>query len=110
MPATVNISVETDADFFQVFQYTLPDGITPININNATFVFGVRRSISDPNVLFKVTSTLGAAGQIQITDGPNGKFGLWIAKAQLQAAPIGIWSHSLIITQPATSLFPPTLN
>lgn len=118
MPAQVNISVETDADFFQVFQYTQPDGITPINVNNATFVFGVRRSISDPNVLFKVTSVVGTVmlngtsfpnGQIQIVDGPNGKFGLWIAMEQLQAAPQGIWSHSLIINQPPTSLFPPAL-
>lgn len=119
MPATVNITVETDADFFQVFQYTLADGVTPISILGATFTFGVRRSLTDSNVMFKVTSAGGTVtinnvpvpnGQIQIVDGPNGKFGLWIAKAQLQAAPLGTWTHSLIINQPATSLFPPALS
>jgi hypothetical protein len=119
MVAQVNITVETDADFFQVFQYLLPDNVTPISIVNATFTFGVRRTLSDTSVLFKVTSAGGTValngsnvpnGQIQIIDGPNGKFGLWISMAQLQAAPTGTWAHSLIITQPPTSLFPPTLN
>jgi hypothetical protein len=111
MPAQVNITVENDADFYQVFQYTLADGVTPISIVGATFAFGVRRSIADPGVLFRVASTLSFAGQIQIVDGPNGKFGLWIAKAQLLAAPTGTWAQSMIITQPAAaSAFPPTLS
>lgn len=117
MPATVTITVETDADFYSVFQYTLPDGVTPISIIGATFIYGVRRSLTDPNVMFKVTSAGGLVpgtalpnGQIQIVDGPNGKFGLWISKAQIQAAPLGTWAHSLVINQPATSLFPPPLS
>lgn len=120
MAATVNITVENDADFYQVFQYTLADGVTPISIVAATFTFGVRRSLADASALFKVTSAGGSVtlngvaqpnGQIQIVDGPNGKFGLWIAKAQLQAAPLGTWSHSLLITQTAAAgAFPPTLT
>jgi hypothetical protein len=119
MVAQVNITVETDADFFQVFQYLLPDNVTPISIIGATFTFGVRRSLSDTNVLFKVTSAGGTVnlngstvpnGQIQIIDGPNGKFGLWISLAQIQAAPIGVWSHSLVINMPTTALFPPALT
>ena len=119
MLSQLNITVENDADFYQVFQYMLPDGRTPINIANATFVFGVRRDLADTSALFRVTSVGGTVtlngvsvpnGQIQIVDGPKGKFGIWIAMAQLQAAPLGTWAHSLVITQPATLLFPPTLT
>jgi hypothetical protein len=111
MPATVNITVENDADFYQVFQYTLADGVTPISIIGATFLFGVRRSIGDAGMLFNVSSVASASGQIQIVDGPNGKFGLWIAKARLRAGPAGVWVQSMIITQPAApSAFPPTLS
>jgi hypothetical protein len=110
MPAQVNITVENDADFYQVFQYTLSDGVTPISIIGATFTFGVRRSLSDTGVMFYVTSILSTKGQIQIIDGPNGKFGLWIAKTALQAAPTGTWSQAMLVSIPATSLFPPTLT
>ena len=109
MPQSVDITVQTDADFYQQFQYMLPDNVTPIPIIAATFVFGVRRSIGDSNTLFRVTSTLSSSGQIQIIDGPNGIFGLWIAQAQIAAAPVGTWSQSMIINQPATSVFPPAL-
>jgi hypothetical protein len=110
MVAQVNITVENDADFYQVFQYTLPDGVTPINIVGATFTFGVRRTLNDAGALFYVTSTGSAKGQIQIVDGPNGKFGLWIAKAALLAAPIGTWTQAMLVSIPATSLFPPALT
>lgn len=119
MVAQVNITVENDADFYQVFQYLLPDNVTPINIVGASFTFGVRRTLSDTGVMFKVNSaggtvTLNGAttpnGQIQIIDGPNGKFGLWVSMAQLQAAPLGTWAHSLVINMPAVSLFPPALT
>jgi hypothetical protein len=111
MPAAVNITVENDADFFQVFQYTLPDGVTPINIAGASFNFGVRRSLNDAGALFTVTSTLTSKGQIQIIDGPNGKFGLWISQLALQTAPPGNWIQAMLITQPAVPpSFPPTLT
>lgn len=111
MPAQVNITVENDADFFQVFQYTLADGVTPINIVGTTFTFGVRRSLNDAGTLFKVTSTVSSSGQIQIVDGPNGKFGLWIARAQLLAAPLGTWAQSMLINQPVVPpAFPPTIT
>ena len=111
MPATVNITLENDADFFQQFQYTLADGVTPISIAGATFVFAVRRSLSDPNTLFKVTSNASSSGQIQIVDAVNGIFGLWIAKAQILAAPLGTWYHSLVVTIPVlTGAFPPTIS
>jgi|SRR5579871_4349404 len=111
MPATVDITVTNDGDFYQVFQYTLPDGVTPIPIVGATFTFGVRRSLADTGVLFTVTSALSDAGQIQIVDGPNGKFGLWIAETKLQKAPVGIWQQSMVVKIPAAgpSSFPPTL-
>ena len=118
MVAQVNITVENDCDFYQVFQYLLPDNATPISIIGATFTFGVRRALADSSAMFYITSagntvTLNGLtvpnGQIQIVDGPNGKFGLWIAIAQIQAAPLGTWSQSLVITQPATAVFPPTL-
>jgi hypothetical protein len=107
---TADFTLTNDADFYQVFQYTLADGVTPINISTASFVLGVRRSVGDAGSLFRVTSTASSSGQIQIVDGPNGKFGLWIAQAQLLAAPLGTWAQSLVITLPPTSLFPPTLN
>jgi hypothetical protein len=109
MPAQVNITAETDQDFYQIFQYLLPDGVTPIPIIGATFVMKVRRSAGDTGVLFAVTSTLPSAGQIQIYDGPNGKFSVWIAQAQLLAAPIGTWSHSCTITmvQPNSGIAAP---
>jgi hypothetical protein len=119
MLTQMNITIERDGDFYQVFQYMLPDGVTPINIVGASFTLGVRRALADPDVLFKVTSAGGTVtldgatlpnGQIQILDGPNGKFGLWISQAQLQAAPTGTWLHSLLITMPAAAIFPPALT
>lgn len=110
MPAIVNITTETDADFYQVFQYTLSDGVTPISIIGCTFRFGVRRSITDLSTLFVVNSIGNTVmlngvsypnGLTSIVDGPNGKFSLWIAKQQLQAAPPGTWTQSLIINTPA---------
>src|SRR6516165_145718 len=98
MPAQVNLTMESDQDFYQIFQYTLPDGVTPISIVGATFTFGVRRNLSDGTALFYVTSTLSNKGQIQIYDGPNGKFSLWIAKAALQTAPTGTFFHAMTIT------------
>ena len=110
MPATCNITVQSDGDFYAVFFYALPDGVTPINISGATFNMGVRRSINDPNTLFRVTSTLSKFGQIQIVDGPGGQFGVWIARQPLLSLPAGLWQQSMIVTLPATSLFPPTIN
>jgi hypothetical protein len=80
----------------------------------------VRQSLADPNALFKVTSAGNTVtinkvavpnGQIQILDGPNGIFGLWISIAQIQAAPLGVWQQAMLITQPAVPpAFPPTIT
>ena len=109
MPAQVNITVEDDQDFYQIFQYLLADGVTPISIVGATFLMKVRRSAGDPGTLFTVSSTLSSSGQIQIFDGPNGKFSLWIAQPQLLAAPNGIFSHSMLVSmvQPNSGISQP---
>jgi hypothetical protein len=101
MPATVNITVENDADLYQVFQYTLADGVTPISIVGASFAMGVRRTAVDPSALFFITSAAAEAGQIAIFDGPNGKFSLLITKAVLKKTPLGTWQQSLVINLPA---------
>lgn len=109
MPATADLTVEDDQDFYQIFQYLLPDGVTPISIVGATFLMTVRRSAGDTGVLFSVSSTLSSSGQIQLFDAPNGKFSVWIAKAQLLAAPKGTFSHSLIVSmvQPNSGISQP---
>ena len=101
MVAKVDITVQSDGDFYQLFQYTLADGLTAIPIIGATFNMGVRRTAQDAAVLFRVTSALSSSGQISPFDAPNGKFVLWIAKSVLQTAPIGIWVQSLIVNLPA---------
>lgn len=108
MVAQVNITTETDADFYQQFAYTLPDGVTPINITGATFTFGVRRSLSDTGVLLKVTSTQTSSGQIIPINAPSGVFAVWITKAALQASPVGTWAQSLVVSLPsAVPISPP---
>lgn len=101
MPATVDITIENDADFYQLFQYTLPDGVSPISIVGATFAMGVRRTVVDPAALFFITSTASDKGQITIMDGPNGVYSVLITKAALKKAPLGTWQQSLVINLPA---------
>jgi hypothetical protein len=101
MPAIVDITVENDADFYQLFQYTLVDGVTPVSLVGASFVMGVRRTAQDAAALFYVSSTASAAGQITLWDAPNGKFAILIAKAILQRSPIGIFQQSLVCNLPA---------
>jgi hypothetical protein len=110
MVAQVNITAETDADFYQQFTYTLSDGVTPVNITGATFTFGVRRSITDPGVLFKITSTQTASGAVIPINAPSGIFALWITKTALQAAPPGTWAQSLVVTLPGAVPVSPPMN
>lgn len=107
MPAQVNITVENDADFYQVFQYTQPDGQTPVNLLGTTFKMGIRRTVGDAGILFNVTSMPSAAGAITLVNPQQGLFALWIAQPQLLLTPIGTWFHSLIASVPATEGIPP---
>jgi hypothetical protein len=102
----VDITVGNDADFYQVFQYCLADGVTPINIAGTSFKMGVKRNLADAGAVFFVNSLPSAAGQIQIFDGPNGLFQIWIAKAQLQKVPTGQYFQSLIISLAANGAQP----
>ncbi|UGY16758.1 hypothetical protein HAP48_0004215 [Bradyrhizobium septentrionale] len=103
MPATVNITISNDADFYTLFQFTEADGITPISIVGATFIMGVRRTMQDPAALFMLTSTSSDAGGISIWDGPNGIFAVLIKKERLQKSPVGLFQQSLVCNLPASN-------
>ena len=106
MVAQVAITTANDRDFYQVFAYTLQDGLTPISLNGATFRMGVRRTAQDAGLLFVVTSTLSDSGQIILVNGALGQVAVWIKQSQLLSVPAGTFVHSLIAYVPASGGVP----
>lgn len=92
--ATVNILVENDADFYQVFQYTTLAS-APIDISGSTMEMMLRRHAEDVEALLRLGTD---TGEIVLVDPVNGKFTVLITHAQLQQLPLGDFAQSNIMT------------
>lgn len=92
--ATVNITVENDADFYRTFIWQDANGV-PIDLSNATFVMKARKNAVDATAyLVLATET----GEIAILDGPNGQFSIRISQPRLLELSLGSYDQSLIVT------------
>lgn len=92
--ATVNITVDNDADFFRSFLYQTLDG-NPVDLTGAAFVMMLRRHAKD-NVAYLSLST--ATGEIAITDAPGGAFTVLVTQDQLEELSLGSYDQSLVMT------------
>jgi hypothetical protein len=91
--AVVNITCENDSDFYRQFVYQTIDGV-PINLTGNTMRMGIRHRAADAKEELLLTTENGS---LTIVDPANGKFTVWISKAQLlEDLPLGNYEHSLI--------------
>jgi hypothetical protein len=93
----VNITVENDADFYRVFQYTTISGV-PINITGASMVMMLRRRASDEAAVLKLSTD---TGEMVLVDPLNGMFSVRILQSQLVRLATGDYQHSNVMTTPA---------
>jgi hypothetical protein len=93
--ATVNITVENDADFYRMFQYIMSSSGTPINISGASMEMMLRRHAADVEALLRLATD---TGEIAIIDAVNGKFTVLIKQPDLERLDTGSYDHSLIMT------------
>jgi hypothetical protein len=97
--AIVNITVENDADFYQLFQYVMTneDGSigAPIDITGALLVMMLRRHAADETALLRLGTD---TGEFVITDPVNGYFTLMIKQPALEQLGLGSFDHSNIMT------------
>jgi hypothetical protein len=91
--ATVNITVENDADFYRVFQYQMNDG-TPIDITGVLMWMMLRRHAEDVEAQLRLGSD---TGEIILVDPTNGKFSVRIAQEKLEQLGLGDYDHSMIM-------------
>lgn len=93
---TVNITVENDADFYQVFQYaTAADPPVPISIVGGSLEMMLRRRAEDEAAMLRLST---ANGEIALVDAAAGKFSILIPAIELQRLALGEYAHSLILT------------
>ena len=93
--AIVNITTQNDADFIRQFAYETISGV-PISLAGNKMRMGVRRHASDQAEQLLLTTENGG---IQITDGPGGKFTVWITNEQLVRMQLGDYDQSLVRVQ-----------
>ena len=93
--ATVNITVENDADFYRVFQYQTVAGV-PIDITGCTLEMMLRRRASDETALLRLATD---TGEMVLLDPVNGKFSVLIAQLTLERLGTGDFDHSNIMTR-----------
>jgi hypothetical protein len=92
--ATVNITVENDADFYRVFQYQTVAG-APINISGAVLEMMLRRHAQDEAAVLRLATD---TGDFVLVDPVNGKFSLRISQDALVHLGLGDFDHSNIMT------------
>ena len=92
--ATVNITVDNDADFYRGFLYQTISG-DPVDLTGASFVMMLRRHAKDAVAYLSLTT---ANGEIVITDPPGGSFTIRITQQQLEELTLGSYDHSLVMT------------
>jgi hypothetical protein len=93
--ATVNITVENDADFYRVFQYVMATAGTPIDITGASLEMMLRRHAEDAEALLRLGTD---TGEMVLTDPVNGLFTVLIRQDVLERLGLGIYDHSNIMT------------
>jgi hypothetical protein len=93
--AIVNITVENDADFYQMFQYVMATSGTPIDISGASMEMMLRRHAEDTEVVLRLGSN---TGEIVLTDPANGFFTVLISQSSLERLALGAYDHSNIMT------------
>lgn len=98
MTAIVTLTTYSDADFIGAFVYE--QNSTAVDLTGSTLKMMVRPG-TDPAVS-DVDMSLDSAtiGGITITDAPNGKFQILLARASLQKMAPGQYVHSLIRIRP----------
>jgi hypothetical protein len=98
--ATVDITAENDADFFQAFQYVVAnaDGSNgpPIDMTGGTLEMMLRHDAADVTAVLRLGTD---TGEFQITDPVNGMFSLFISQATLERLIVGSYDHSNIMTR-----------
>jgi hypothetical protein len=92
--ATVNITVENDADFYRLFQYVMASG-PPINMTGASLEMMLRRHAEDVEALLRLGTD---TGEIVLTDPVNGYFTVMIRQDALERLGLGSFDHSNIMT------------
>jgi hypothetical protein len=94
--ATVNITVENDADFYRTFQYVTASSGTPIDMTGASLEMMLRRHAEDAEALLRLATD---TGEFILTDPVNGLFTLTITQDVLEHLPLGSFDQSNIMTQ-----------
>lgn len=93
--ATVNITVENDADFYRLFQYVTVDSSTPIDITGASLEMMLRRHAADETAVLRLGTD---TADFVLTDPTNGFFTLRINQPVLQSLGLGSFDQSNIMT------------
>ena len=92
--ATVNITVENDADFYRSFAYQDIAG-KPIDITGASMVMKLRRHAEDVTAFLTLSTE---TGEITIVDPTQGLFTILIEQESLIELSTGPYEQSLIMT------------
>jgi hypothetical protein len=95
MPATVNITVTNDADFYQQFQYKTTAGAS-IDLTGSTMEMMLRRQAEDALAVLRIGTD---TGEIKILNGSDGMFTVYIAQDVLERLGLGEFDHSNIMTR-----------
>ena len=93
--ATVNITCENDADFYQAFQYKTASGM-PIDLTGAALEMMLRRHAEDQAAVLRLGTD---TGEIVIYDPVNGLFTVLIVQSSLVRLGLGDFDHSNIMTR-----------
>ena len=92
--ATVNITVENDADFYRSFVYQTKAGV-PIDLTDVSMVMKLRRHAEDVNAFLTLSTD---TGEIVITNATGGQFTIEIVQESLLELALGSYAQSLIMT------------
>jgi hypothetical protein len=92
----VNITTESDHDFYRQFVYEQSDG-TPIDLTGSVMWMTVRKHATDATAVFKVSTV---EGDIVLTDAVNGTFTLRLSQELLLPIEPGEYVQALIRQPP----------
>jgi hypothetical protein len=93
--AIVNITTQSDADFYRSFALQTVDG-APIDLSGATFEMMLRRHATDEAAVLRLGSD---TGEIVLVDPVNGQFTVRIAQSALVRLGLGDFDQSNIMSR-----------